>query len=185
MGELQLYEEIINAKSNSNILLDLVTKFTPLLKKYATLLAYEDAYSDLQLDFIELIYKFKTGNMKRTNNGAMLSYIKKAVHNNYINRSKKLSEYCFNNYFFSEMSDEQFAAISIYFSTTDNYDTLDLVAYQKYLTNQEFETILMIYYYGYEVSEISRLKHVSRQAINQVKVRSLSKLRKQLTDTVI
>lgn len=183
MGDFKLSEEIINAKDDSEVLLNLITRFTPLLKKYAALLKYEDAYSDLQLDFIELICKFNMDNMKRTDNSALLSYIKKAVHNNYIKRSKIHREYCINNYLFSEMSDEQFAVVLLLLSTTDNYEALRFIEYQKYLSKHEFEVIIMIYYYGYEVSEISKLKNITRQAVNQTKMRALSKLHNQLADT--
>ena len=184
MGELRLCEEITGAKENSDVLLNLITKFSPLLKKYAAMLRYEDAYADLQLDFIEMICKFNMDKMKRTDNFTLLSYIKKVIYNSYIKYSKIHRGYCVNNYLFSEMSEEQFAVVSVLYSTTDDHDAYKFIEYQKYLTQQEFEVILMIYYYGYEVSEISKLKHVSRQAVNQVKVRALSKLHKQLNDTV-
>lgn len=51
-----LDETIASAQhNNSESLLALIEKFKPLLKKYAYKLHYEDAYYDLQLDFIQII----------------------------------------------------------------------------------------------------------------------------------
>ena len=183
MDELRLCDEISAAQKDKVALLELVTRFTPLLKKYANLLRYEDAYFDLQLDFIELISNFKLDKMLKTDNGALLSYIKKAIYNQYIKRSKANNEYLINNNTISDMSDEQVAVISIKFSVVDNYDVMCFKEYKDYLTQQEFEVILLIFYFGYEVSEIARNKKVSRQAINQLKNRALSKLRRHFFDT--
>lgn len=50
-----LSEAIASAQHNNpDSLLALIEKFKPLLKKYAYKLHYEDAYYDLQLDFIIL-----------------------------------------------------------------------------------------------------------------------------------
>ncbi len=106
MGELNLYEEIRDAKQSDDALVKFITRFTPLLKKYAAKLMSEDAYYDLQMDFIELISQLNLEKMKRTDNKALLSYIKKAVYSNYIKRSKMLCEYREKNYLFSEMSEE-------------------------------------------------------------------------------
>lgn len=54
-----LDETIASAQhNNSESLLALIEKFKPLLKKYAYKLHYEDAYYDLQLDFIQIPYVF-------------------------------------------------------------------------------------------------------------------------------
>ena len=178
MEELMIYDEINMAKKDKGVLLELITKFTPLLKKYTAMLMYEDAYDDLQMDYIELVYKFDIDNMEKTDNNTMLSYIKKTLHNQYMKRSKRNMEYCTYNTFFSEMSDEQFAILSGQLSVKDNFDALNFKEYKKFLTKQEFQVILLIYYYGYAVNEIAGKKKISRQAVNQIKIRALSKIRK-------
>ena len=51
-----LSEAISSAQHNNpDSLLALIEKFKPLLKKYAYKLHYEDAYYDLQLDFIQIV----------------------------------------------------------------------------------------------------------------------------------
>ncbi len=73
MRDLDLCAEIIAAQNNESALVNLILRFKPLLNKYAIKLMYEDAYSDLQLDFIEMVYKLKIENMKRTD-GIKFSY---------------------------------------------------------------------------------------------------------------
>jgi len=51
-------DTIIQSQSGRKIsTLELVKKFEPLLKKYAYLLDYDDAYNDLLVDYLELIKK--------------------------------------------------------------------------------------------------------------------------------
>ena len=52
-----LFDLFLNAyNGNSFAQLQIVQRFQPLLKKYAALLKYEDAYSDLQLYLLELLH---------------------------------------------------------------------------------------------------------------------------------
>ena len=58
-----LSEAIASAQHNNpDSLLALIEKFKPLLKKYAYKLHYEDAYYDLQLDFIQIVLSIKNVN---------------------------------------------------------------------------------------------------------------------------
>ncbi len=50
---------------NSFAQLQIVQRFQPLLKKYAALLKYEDAYSDLQLYLLELLHSGKLTKLQR------------------------------------------------------------------------------------------------------------------------
>ena len=48
---------VTNAQTgNHDAMLQLITRFQPLLKKYARILNYEDSYNDLVLLFIETIH---------------------------------------------------------------------------------------------------------------------------------
>ncbi|MCI8371704.1 MAG: sigma-70 family RNA polymerase sigma factor [Lachnospiraceae bacterium] len=179
MKELNLYKEILDAKTDNNTLLKLVRQFMPLLKKYAIRMNAEDAYFDLQLDFIEMIHKIDLAHMKRKDDHTLLSYIAKSVYNSFIKRSRIACKYRDNNFLFSDMSEKQRSAVLMCFSAVDDYDFLMLSEYKKYLTPKEFEVMIMIYYYGYGVTEISQLKQVSRQCINQVKLSALNKLHRQ------
>ena len=57
---------------NQEAMLDLINKFMPLLKKYCYKLGYEDSLEDLQLEFITLIFTFKTDNLRDKSDGAVV-----------------------------------------------------------------------------------------------------------------
>jgi len=180
MKELQIYSDIKAAKEDDTCLFDLIVKFAPLLKKYSYILKYEDAFYELQADFIELIMGTDFDRIFNINNYILLSYIKKSIYNSYLKRSKKYSEYCYRNCFFCEMSKEQLAANLHDYKMHDEYDELIKGLFQKCLTKIECEIINLIYYCGYNSSEISRIKHISRQAVDQMKNKALNKLYKKI-----
>ena len=124
MKELNLYKEILDAKTDNNTLLKLVRQFMPLLKKYAIRMNAEDAYFDLQLDFIEMIHKIDLAHMKRKDDHTLLSYIAKSVYNSFIKRSRIACKYRDNNFLFSDMSEKQRSAVLMCFSAVDDYDLL-------------------------------------------------------------
>jgi len=68
--------------------LNLLDCFNPILRKYAYLLSYDDAYADLRCEFIGLIRSFPVGNYFE-NNGAVIGYIQKSIFHSYIRLSKK------------------------------------------------------------------------------------------------
>ena len=62
-----LFDLFLNAyNGNSFAQLQIVQRFQPLLKKYAALLKYEDAYSDLQLYLLELLHSGKLTTLQRS-----------------------------------------------------------------------------------------------------------------------
>lgn len=65
----------MSCKGNE-IILECINKFNPLLRKYALLLGYEDAYSDLRLELIIVIKKISTKHIKSNINPSILKYIK-------------------------------------------------------------------------------------------------------------
>lgn len=71
----EVYTNVLFAKvGNSEILMELIKQFKPLLKKYAWKLGYEDAYEDLQLEFIKLIKEFPTETLSVKNDAGVVSY---------------------------------------------------------------------------------------------------------------
>lgn len=60
-GGISMTTGLISQSQNRDIdaTLKLIEKFKPILKKYAYKLYYNDAYNDLLMDFIELIYNIK------------------------------------------------------------------------------------------------------------------------------
>lgn len=64
-------------------MLDLIRTFQQLLHKYAYKLHYEDAFSDLVISLIEVIYKIKIEDFSETGDGALVNYITQSINHTY------------------------------------------------------------------------------------------------------
>jgi RNA polymerase sigma factor (sigma-70 family) len=170
---------IVQSQSGRKIsTLTLVTKFEPLLRKYAYLLNYDDAYNDLLVDYLELIKKMNVSLLRNIDEGSIVSYIQKSVYSCYIKRSKSARVYITKNSFFCELSDGEIRIIDMLSSLNDDYKVIENIDIRKSLSRSEYIVIHMFYYSGYSVAEIARHKKVSRQAVNQTKNNALKKLNK-------
>jgi len=173
---------IIQSQSGRKIsTLELVKKFEPLLKKYAYLLDYDDAYNDLLVDYLELIKKINVSLLRNIDEGSIVSYIQKSVYSCYIKRSKYSRSYITKNSFFCELSDGEMRIIDRLSSLNDDYKRIENIDIRKILNYSEYIVIYMFYYYGYSIAEIARDKKISRQAINQTKIKALKKLNELYT----
>lgn len=72
-----------------------------------------------------------------------------------------------------------YAEVSL--SSYDNYNILLTLSLNKILNQQEFLVIYTIYFLGYSSADIAQASGISRQAVNQTKVRALKKLRNALS----
>ena len=84
-----MLKDLIEKLPNTDACLELIETFDKLLRKYARLLRFEDAYEELRLFFIELILQLKNKEICDDNDGYIVSYISKAVRNQYIALSKR------------------------------------------------------------------------------------------------
>ena len=157
-------------------MLELVGKFQPLLWKYATKLRYDDAYEDCRLFFIELV---KTMDLKRLNDQkdqTAIADIKVSVKNFYCKKICKILERR-REIAFSELTEEQRYGIEAEMSETDETDFFLEFGIDRLLNEQEQRVLYLVYAQGYTTAEIARNYHKSRQAVNQLKRRTLKKLR--------
>lgn len=179
---MTIKEEILKAKINGPALVDLIERFAPLLKKYASKLLYEDAYADLQLKFIEMILKFNPDKMRSDKAPYILSYISRSIYNHYIYLSKqeRLEQLV------SPMSamgnrdgdNSEFWDRLCPPSMDDYlYDEFDFL--YKNLTFHEANIIIMIYYLRFTVQETAKQYGVSPSAICQAKSNGIKKLKKK------
>lgn len=165
---------------NSEALLTLIDKFKPLLKKYAYLLKYEDAYNDLQADFIEIVQNIQLDNLRNICEGALVSYINTSIHNRYIRRSVAYKDKQ-KDIYFSELDEHELYFVELLQSKSDSYIHLELSEMESVLTKAEYNTICMYYIFGYSVEKIALCNGVSRQAVNRQKLRALEKLKNELS----
>ena len=62
----------------------LLLKFDSILKKYSRKLLQEDAYQDLTLALLEMIHALAPERLRCKEDGALVSYIARAVRNSYL-----------------------------------------------------------------------------------------------------
>lgn len=169
---------IISAKSgNQDAMLQLITRFQPLLKKRARLLHYEDSYNDLITLFIESVYRINPEKIYGKNDGTMVNYIAKSIYHSYcrlVSQAVMLNKTPCN---LEDMSNPQLYALSAYNEMM--YQELDFP--KGLLTRYEEKILLLIYEQGFSVSDIAHNFQTSRQAINQCKLRAEAKLRSYYT----
>lgn len=175
-----LIDDIIKIQDGDNdSTIKLVEKFKPLMKKYAYILHYEDAYHDLLADFIELLLKLKVERIKNKEEGSMISYLSTSIHSSYIKKLIKVKQMR-NFIVYSDLTEKELHYIDALTATNDIYIGIDYDIMRKLLTNQEFIIIKMIFYEGYSVTETANANGITRQAINQMKNRALKKLKDRI-----
>ena len=80
--KISLLDKIIKAQENHNEDLEnIIEDFTPLIRKFASKLYYEDAFADLRLEFIEIILGINIDLFRNYEEGQILSYIKISMKN--------------------------------------------------------------------------------------------------------
>lgn len=167
--------DLINSLPDEKAYLELLQKFEKVLKKYSRLLNYEDSFFDMQLFFFELVMSMKQKNISYTNDGAAVNYIITSIKHHYICLAKKLS--FAREISFSDLSDGQLFLVEHAASSQNQFDLSDFLPLSGKLTNHEKEIIHKLLVEGYSAEELSKMYCVSRQAINQTKLRAIKKIR--------
>lgn len=152
------------------------SRFAPLIKKYAHMLRYEDAYNDLQLCLIECIYKVPLNNGKfNLSDAYILSYIKKSVYFGYIALSQKSEKYKYKNVFYDNY-EYKVDKISYKEDMCLMEDALFLTDIKRILNVKEYELFRLKFIEQYTDSEIAKIFGISRQAVNK----RINKMKKKL-----
>ena len=172
--------ELISRLPDDEAYLSLLMKFDNLLKKYARLLNYEDAYEDLRLFFLELVLSMKNKEIALKNEGAIINYISFSVKNQAIALSKKLKEQF--ETIFSDISEQQMSIIENIIAEENQEQISHYYPKDERFTLKEAKLLEKIYVECYSISELSKEMGVSRQAINQMKKRALGKIKQNLID---
>jgi len=161
----------------ANAFENLLCEFSPLFKKYAFYLEYDDAFYDIQLDFIELILKIHVSDFSDKPEPYVLSYIKKSMYHSYIKESKKVNIYRYSQMDLGDNREDLQAFIETLNPTHDQYTELLIVDLKSVLSEKEFRVIYYHYFLQYSINEIAEISNVSRQSVNKVKIIALKKLK--------
>ncbi len=170
-----MIKSLIAKLPDESATLEILRLFDNLLKKYARLLKYEDAYEDLQLFLLELLYAMKEKEIGSKNDGYIVKYIVVSVKNKYIAMSKSLKELKTTS--FADISDEQMIYIEQLVAKEDKNDISIYYPSNGKLSAREELILKLFFTREYSIEEISNYLGISRQAVNQAKNRALNKIR--------
>lgn len=171
-----LYDLILRCQDNDNDGFgELISMFQPLLRKYAFLLNYTDAYDDVYDCFIDCIYKIPLQKLKTSENDAVvLAYIKTSMKNAYIALSRR------NGKFKSQISleDLEIQKEQHCFLQTDFDEHILKDELKQLLSPREAMLIEAEIFNGYSDSEIAKSLGISRQAVNKQYRKAVEKVKK-------
>lgn len=165
-------------QGNNEAVMYIIEKFTPLIEKYTRLLDYdEDSKSELILKLICLVRKeIDLVKLRNHSDGVLVNYISCAIHNYYIKlsiakRNAKNYEISFDPSMQPGCLEEDVCC----FYDIEYKFIIDFL--RESLTEREFMCVKLIVLDGWTAEAVAKKAGVSKQAINQCKIRALSKLR--------
>lgn len=164
---------------NQDATMKLIKTSGPTLRKYARALEIEDAYQDLQLDFIEVIQSIRCDDLNVRGDGAMVNYLSRSIRHAYARRVRNIIATRSPSVPLEETPDTAFYKNCACVMPQHSYIEIP----RELLTDLECETIRLIHIMGYSAAEVAQARGVTRQTVNQVKRRAEHKLRKYLTET--
>ena len=156
--------------------LALLEKFSPLLKKYAFFMQSEDALPDFQCFLLAFSKNLQLDKLTMSTDGAIISYINKAIYHHYIALSKA-KRHQLPTVSIESQTDYDPLQFDTTFSESDTYNNLLLLDLKRALSTEEYHVIYDHYFRQYSIQEIATRDKKSRQAINKSKKTALEKLR--------
>jgi len=166
-------------EGDQQAVLTLVQRFNPLLKKYARKLETEDAYYDLELEFLETVMKLNCASIKQRGDGAMVNYLSKCIRHSYIKLLHRLILNKIPLTSLDELTDQVLYQQSGY--QTTSLTAIDVP--ESLLTKKEKAILYKVYIQGCSAAEVAKSNGTSRQNINQIKRRAEKKLRTYWEET--
>lgn len=165
----QLYHNILCTQQyDSDATESMIKLFLPQIHKYGRLLESDDTCQALILFLIELLRKLPIEQEHFKNDRILYAYISKSIKHKYIELSKNKDRITTREVELSAdftLADPHRFEISLLY-----FDLLQL------LKPLERRILIWVYFYGYSISELSKILHVSKQALNKTKLRALKKL---------
>lgn len=143
--------------------------FRKLILFYSGRLEDEDAYQDMNVFFVELLYSINLSLFKVDESDCLHRYIAVCIRNRYLYLLRKKRKY-------EKLNRELFESSLLY----DNLPEENLYITQALETLSEKQRLAIIYKYIYNYSdvEISQYLDITRQAVNRLQNRGLKTLKK-------
>jgi len=173
-------EKMINAAQAKvdGALEALLKQFSPLIRKYARKLGYEDALFDVQLDMIDLIYKFNLSKMSQKDDKYLLSYISVSMKNAYSKRLGAIMQ--IQSSPFSDISEQKLYEIECENARSDDYSVFEFQDMISNLPDKQKIIVQLHYVEEMSINEIALTLGLSRQNVNQIKLRVIAKLHNEI-----
>lgn len=162
--------------NNSKALEELIVQFSPLLRKYASFLKDEDAFFDLQVDFIGVVMQINPSAFSSVTDYPLLSYIEKCVRNSYIKYSKQRCK-CVSEIHYEDFTDCEKIKFDSLLSILDQHQALFFNEIKNIISFEAFDIIVKHYIFEKPIQDIANEYGTSRQNINKIKNNALKKLR--------
>ena len=159
----------------------LINKFSPLLKKQARYLDYEDAYSDMVLWFIVEAQNIKPDTIKNQNEASMISYINMMV-KNIVSKllTSKIDAVNSKPISYFDYDENGGNIITDQYGTFDDYEELGYSELLQILSKNEATVIYAYFYLDCTENEISKKLLLNRGSVSRIKSRAIKKLRESL-----
>jgi RNA polymerase sigma factor (sigma-70 family) len=163
-------------KGNKDSLMEIITIFNPLIRKYGRKLLYDGAESDIILLIIKLIKSYPNPKEESyIQERDIVAYINISVQHEYIRLSKKFSN-------LKKMEVELNEDIYL-IQSNDNIETSLLVSELLDKLSIIQKTILTeLFFIGSTQTTLAKKLNISRQAVNKNKSKALNKLKNYLID---
>lgn len=123
MKNLELWA-VSAANGDQTAKLEIINQFRPLLRKYAYKLNYEDAFYDLELKLLEILTMPFFNNPQNTEE-QIVSYIHRAIVNEYIRLNKALNVLRNRMILYSDLGDDQQYMVETICAYTSAYAEID------------------------------------------------------------
>ena len=169
-----LCELILEAKNgNRDAMMEIIERFTPIIKKYSFKLNYEDTEQDLILNLIQVIYNMPLMDM----DGKAVSYIVNSIHHCYIMHLRKHilkreRETLFDQEFMASCNDNLHIYSEIHIDLQRALDKLSAI---------QREIIISKFILSKSDKEITAALKISRQSVYKNKLKALEILRDELS----
>lgn len=165
--ELLFYAQNGDKKATEKLYL----KFFKLIKKFGKMVNLDGAETDITIFFLEFIKKINLKKLENKSSGEIINYIYISLKNYTFSLVKQVLK--------KKIDESNIIVDQIYY---DNFDQFELIDTLNSLNLSEIQKqiTLYIYLYNYKISEIAKILNVSRQAVNQNKIKALKIIEKGL-----